>query len=116
MPKRILNKFEEIANKNFLSIELGIQSLNNEQLIFLSRGHDSECSLRAINKIKKLSNVNLCVHLMFNIFSVDVYLKSPLPMHHWTATLKNDQKAHPPPHFAPLIGKGAGVTIEAAPH
>jgi len=67
LPKRILKKFEEIGNKNFLSIELGIQSLNDKQLIFLSRGHDSKCSLKAINKIKSLSNVNLCVHLMFGL-------------------------------------------------
>ena len=67
LPKRILNKFEEIGNKNFLSIELGLQSLKDEHLLFLSRGHDRKCSLRAINKIKSLSNVNLCIHLMFGL-------------------------------------------------
>jgi len=67
LPKRILNIFEEIGKKSFISIELGLQSLNDEQLIFLSRGHDRKCSLRAINKIKKLNNVDLCVHLMFGL-------------------------------------------------
>ena len=67
LPKRILKNFEEIASKSFLSIELGVQSLNDKQLLFLSRGHDSECSLKAINKIKELSSIDLCVHLMFGL-------------------------------------------------
>ena len=67
LPKRVLQKFEEIAQENYLSIELGVQTLDDWQLLFLSRGHDSVCSLRAIRKLKKLKGVNLCVHLMFGL-------------------------------------------------
>lgn len=67
LPKKILKKFEEIARNYYLSVELGIQTLNNDQLNFLSRGHDSVCSIKAIHKLKKLSDINLCVHLIFGL-------------------------------------------------
>jgi len=67
LPKRILQIFENISQENYISIELGIQTFNDEQLIFLSRGHDRFCSINAIRKLKKLPRVNLCIHLMFGI-------------------------------------------------
>ena len=67
LPRRILQKFQEIAEKNYLSVELGVQTLDNWQLNFLSRGHDRVCSLKAIQKLKSLSGVNICVHLMFGL-------------------------------------------------
>ena len=67
LPKRIMKKFEEISEEKYLSIELGVQTLDEKQLIFLSRGHDKDCSIKAINKIKNFSNINLCIHLIFGL-------------------------------------------------
>ncbi|MBC8259252.1 MAG: TIGR01212 family radical SAM protein [SAR324 cluster bacterium] len=67
LPKRVLRKFAEIAQKNYLSVELGVQTFDDAQLKFLSRGHDSACSLSAIRKLKSLADLNLCVHLMFGL-------------------------------------------------
>ena len=67
LPKRVLKKFAKIAKENYLSVELGVQTFDDAQLRFLSRGHDSASSLKAISKLKKLPDVNLCVHLMFGI-------------------------------------------------
>lgn len=67
LPKRILRKFSEIIEKHYLSVELGIQTFDDSQLIFLSRGHDGKSSLEAIHKLKKISGLNLCVHLMFGL-------------------------------------------------
>ena len=67
LPKRIMKLFAEISEEKYLSIELGIQTLDEKQLIFLSRGHDRDCSIRAINKIKKFSKINLCIHLIFGL-------------------------------------------------
>ena len=67
LPKRVLQKFEEIACEHYLSVELGVQTLDDKQLLFLSRGHDSACSIKGIRKLKSLSGVNLCVHLMFGL-------------------------------------------------
>ncbi len=67
LPKRVLLKFAEIAQENYLSVELGVQTFDDAQLRFLSRGHDSASSLSAIRNLKKLPELNLCVHLMFGI-------------------------------------------------
>ena len=67
LPKRVLLKFAEIAQENYLSVELGVQTFDDAQLRFLSRGHDSATSSSAIRNLKKLPDLNLCVHLMFGI-------------------------------------------------
>jgi len=67
LPKRVLQKFAEIAQENYLSVELGVQTFDDAQLRFLSRGHDSASSLNAIRNLKKLPELNLCVHLMFGL-------------------------------------------------
>ncbi len=67
LPKRVLQKFAEIAQENYLSVELGVQTFDDAQLRFLSREHDSASSLNAIRNLKKLPELNLCVHLMFGL-------------------------------------------------
>ena len=67
LPKRVMRKFDEIAQEHYLSVELGVQTFNDEQLLFLSRGHDNSSSLEAIRKLKTISRLNLCVHLIFGI-------------------------------------------------
>ena len=67
LPKRVLRKFAEITQKHYLSVELGVQTFDDDQLLFLSRGHDSASSLQAIRKLKKISGMDLCVHLMFGL-------------------------------------------------
>jgi radical SAM protein (TIGR01212 family) len=67
LPKRVLRKFAEIAQENYLSVELGVQTFDDAQLRFLSREHDSASSLNAIRNLKTLPELNLCVHLMFGL-------------------------------------------------
>lgn len=67
LPRTILRILEEISESHFVSVELGIQTLDDQQLRFLSRGHDSIRSIRAIQKLKSLSKVEICCHLMFGL-------------------------------------------------
>ncbi len=67
LPKRIITKFAELAKEQYLSVELGAQTFDDHQLNFLSRGHSSATSIEAIQKLKSLQNVNICVHLMFGL-------------------------------------------------
>ncbi len=67
LPKRILHKFSELSKNQYLSVELGAQTFDDQQLNFLSRGHDSATSISAIRKLKSLQDVNICVHLMFGL-------------------------------------------------
>ncbi len=65
--KGALKIFEELAAQTYLSIELGIQTFDNQQLIFLRRGHDREASIDALKQLRKVPNLNICAHLIFGI-------------------------------------------------
>ena len=67
LPRAMLRTMAAFACERYLSVELGVQTLDDAQLEFLARGHDRACSLTAIRKLKALPNVNLCVHLMFGL-------------------------------------------------
>lgn len=88
LPRGILQAFEEISKKHFVSVELGIQTLDDQQLIFLSRGHDRACSIKAIKKLKALSQVDICAHLIFGLpGETDDQLKE-------TATILSELEIH----------------------
>ena len=67
LPKGALKFFGELASQTYLSIELGIQTFNDEQLSFLRRGHDSEASIQALKQLREIQNLNICTHLIFGI-------------------------------------------------
>ena len=57
LPKGALKFFEELAAQTYLSIELGIQTFDDQQLIFLRRGHDREAQLTL--QLRKIPNLNI---------------------------------------------------------
>ncbi len=62
----LLETFNEMAEKTFMAVELGVQSFDNRQLEWMRRGHTAEQSKKAIERIKtNCPKVNLGVHLMF---------------------------------------------------
>lgn len=62
----LLDLFNETAQSTFMAVELGVQSFDDRQLDWMRRGHTSEQSLRAIERVKKnCPEVNLGIHLMF---------------------------------------------------
>ena len=67
LPKGALKFFVELASQTYLSIELGIQTFNDEQLSFLRRGHDREASIQALKQLREIQNLNICTHLIFGI-------------------------------------------------
>ncbi len=67
LPSRVLKLFDELSQDHYVSVELGLQTFDDDQLKFLSRGHNKDCSLKALKKLESLSNVEVCVHLMFGL-------------------------------------------------
>ncbi|MEQ1878475.1 MAG: TIGR01212 family radical SAM protein [Bdellovibrionia bacterium] len=62
----LLKFLNEYAQKTYLSVELGIQTLNDADLTFMRRGHTAAQSLEAIRKIAaEAPELDLGVHLMF---------------------------------------------------
>lgn len=59
-------KVEIISKLKFPQIELGLQSIHNDTLKLINRGHDFDCFLRAYEMIKS-AGINVCVHTIFGL-------------------------------------------------
>ena len=55
LPPAMLKLLAEIAERRYVSVELGVQTLDDAQLRFLSRGHDTACSMAAVERLRALS-------------------------------------------------------------
>jgi radical SAM protein (TIGR01212 family) len=65
LSESVLQLWQEYCEKSFVSVELGVQSFFNSHLEFMQRGHSSEDSLKAIEKISNKTTVDLGIHLIF---------------------------------------------------
>jgi len=66
LPTPVLELLEELAQRTYISLELGVQSFEDETLLWLTRGHDRACSLDALARLRAIApSVHVCVHLMF---------------------------------------------------
>jgi uncharacterized protein len=62
----VLDLWREYAALKFLSVEIGVQSFSEAQLIWMRRGHTAEKSKQAIWRIREtVPSINLGIHLMF---------------------------------------------------
>ena len=50
MPDDLLNYLETLHRQTFMIVEYGIESLNDNTLVRINRGHDAACSLHAIER------------------------------------------------------------------
>lgn len=65
LSKGVIDLWNEYHQKSFVAVELGVQSFNEDHLLFMRRGHSAEQSLKAIERISKESSVDLGIHLIF---------------------------------------------------
>jgi hypothetical protein len=66
LSKAVLDLWHEYSQKNFVAVELGVQSFFDDQLLFMRRGHSAEDSIKALHKIAAdCPQVDLGIHLMF---------------------------------------------------
>jgi uncharacterized protein len=64
----LLDLLNEMSEKVFVAVEMGVQTFDEEQLVWMRRGHTAKQSLRAIRKIsEKCPKVNLGVHIMLGL-------------------------------------------------
>jgi radical SAM protein (TIGR01212 family) len=65
LPGPVIDLLEELAQKTYVSLELGVQSFDNASLDWLTRGHDRQSSIDALAQLRtRAPHVQLCVHLM----------------------------------------------------
>lgn len=62
----LLDIFNAFSQKTFLGVELGVQSFDEKQLLWMRRGHTAIQSKKAIQRLKETCPaVNVGIHLMF---------------------------------------------------
>lgn len=49
-------------------IEYGLQTVHDKTLLKINRGHDYDCFLRMYEKTKKYTGINICLHVILNLF------------------------------------------------
>lgn len=59
----IYDLLEEINNKTYLQIELGLQSIKDETNVFINRAHSMECFNNAVLELRK-RNIDVVVHII----------------------------------------------------
>ncbi len=59
----VLDYLEELNKKTFLTIEVGLQSSNDNTLKFIKRGHDTKCFVEAVKKLKE-RNIFTVAHII----------------------------------------------------
>lgn len=56
----------ELAKKTFVSVEIGVESIHNETLLKINRGHTFECAKETIEKLA-LRNIHSGAHFIFGL-------------------------------------------------
>lgn len=68
LSEAVYELWDEYSQDKFVAVEMGVQSFNEQQLIWMRRGHTAKKSIEAILKIKKrVPRVNIGIHLMFGL-------------------------------------------------
>jgi radical SAM protein (TIGR01212 family) len=66
LSESVFSVWNKVLETHFLSVELGVQTFDERQLLWMRRGHTAEKSIWGIKKIKeKCPKVDLGIHLMF---------------------------------------------------
>lgn len=64
----LFDLINEMSQTHYIAIELGVQTFDEKQLLWMRRGHTAAQSLKAIQRIKtNCPKANLGIHLMFGL-------------------------------------------------
>lgn len=65
LSEAVLRTWKEYSEKTFVGIELGIQSFDDDQLVWMRRGHTAAQAIKGIERIHKETGVDVGIHLIF---------------------------------------------------
>ena len=63
-----LKLISSFAQDYYTWIEYGLQTVHDKTLLKINRGHDYKCFLEAYDKTRNYSGVNICLHVILNLF------------------------------------------------
>lgn len=61
----VLRMWREYSEKTFVAVEVGVQSFDDDQLLWMRRGHTGAQSIRGIERIASEAKVDTGLHLIF---------------------------------------------------
>jgi len=76
LPDSLLDYFEELQKRVYVSVELGIESTNNDTLIRVNRGHDFESTCDAVNRLHS-RKIPVGAHLILGLPGEKDYSANP---------------------------------------
>ena len=66
LPIPVLDLLEALNHQTWLWVELGLQSSHDKTLRLINRGHDYQCFLDGLTKLRQ-RNINVCAHIILGL-------------------------------------------------
>ena len=66
LPEAVLDYLSELSLRTNLTVEIGVESLHNETLAHIRRGHTVECAFEAFRRLRE-RGIPSCAHLIFGL-------------------------------------------------
>lgn len=66
LPDAVLDLLAELNQRTYLWLELGMQSMHDQTLQIINRGHDHACFVEAVNR-SKARGLRVCAHLILGL-------------------------------------------------
>lgn len=62
----LLDYLEDLSRKTFVTVEYGVESLNDNTLLKINRGHNAQCSIDAIQRTHE-RGITTCAHMILGL-------------------------------------------------
>jgi len=66
LPDSVLDMLAELNRRTYLWLELGMQTMHDQTLQAINRGHDHACFVEAVNRCKQ-KKLRICAHLILGL-------------------------------------------------
>ena len=66
LPEEILDYLQELSDKTYLWLEIGMQSIHDRSLTFIKRRHTQACSVEAVQRARS-RGLKVCVHIILGL-------------------------------------------------
>lgn len=66
LPDDVLDYLEELNERTYLWLEMGLQTVHESTSELINRAHDTKCYLEAVEKLRK-RNIRVCAHIIYGL-------------------------------------------------
>jgi len=66
LPDDVIEYLAELNERTYLWVEMGLQTIHDSTSELINRAHDTECYLRAVEKLRK-HNIRVCTHIIYGL-------------------------------------------------